>query len=93
MLLRALRFLVCLQNLWVDVSPATSAKPMVYRARQGRGAHFSGCFFRANFLCSRQDARNAKGMGSMTEDEIGKQVVDIAVRVHQERGPGLLETV
>ena len=29
----------------------------------------------------------------MTEDEIGRQVVDVAVRVHQEVGPGLLETV
>jgi GxxExxY protein len=29
----------------------------------------------------------------MTEDEIGKQVVDMAVKIHQEVGPGLLETV
>ena len=29
----------------------------------------------------------------MTEDEIGKQVVDAAVRIHRELGPGLLETV
>lgn len=29
----------------------------------------------------------------MTEDEIGKQIVDIAVKIHQEVGPGLLETV
>jgi len=29
----------------------------------------------------------------MTEDEIGKQVVDVAVQIHQEVGPGLLETV
>lgn len=29
----------------------------------------------------------------MTEDEIGKQVVDVAVRIHQEVGPGLLESV
>ena len=29
----------------------------------------------------------------MTEDEIGRFVVDIAVQVHQEMGPGLLESV
>ncbi|MGH8239952.1 MAG: GxxExxY protein, partial [Steroidobacteraceae bacterium] len=29
----------------------------------------------------------------MTEDEIGRLVVDVAVRLHQEMGPGLLETV
>ncbi len=29
----------------------------------------------------------------MTENEIGKQVVDVAIRVHRELGPGLLETV
>ena len=29
----------------------------------------------------------------MTEDDIGKQVVDIAVQIHKELGPGLLETV
>lgn len=29
----------------------------------------------------------------MTEDEIGKQVVDVAIQTHQEVGPGLLETV
>lgn len=29
----------------------------------------------------------------MTEDEIGRLVVDAAVRVHRELGPGLLETV
>ena len=29
----------------------------------------------------------------MTENEIGKIVVDAAVKVHQALGPGLLETV
>ena len=29
----------------------------------------------------------------MTENEIGKVVVDCAVRLHMELGPGLLETV
>ncbi len=29
----------------------------------------------------------------MTEDEIGKQVFDAAVRIHRELGPGLLEKV
>lgn len=29
----------------------------------------------------------------MTEDEIGRQVVDAAVQVHREVGPGLLESV
>jgi len=44
-------------------------------------------------LYSRQDAKNAKGMEGMTEDEIGKKVVDVAVQIHQEVGPGILETV
>ncbi len=29
----------------------------------------------------------------MTENEIGKYVVDTAVKIHQEIGPGLLESV
>ena len=29
----------------------------------------------------------------MTEDEIGAQVVDVAVQIHREIGPGLVETV
>ena len=29
----------------------------------------------------------------MTENEIGKSVVDIAVQIHRELGPGLLESV
>ena len=29
----------------------------------------------------------------MTEDEIGRQVVDVAVKVHRDVGPGLLEMV
>ncbi len=29
----------------------------------------------------------------MTENEIGKGVVDVAVQIHRETGPGLLETV
>lgn len=29
----------------------------------------------------------------MTENEIGKQIVDVAVQVHRELGPGLLEMV
>ena len=29
----------------------------------------------------------------MTENRIGKQIVDIAVQIHREMGPGLLETV
>jgi len=29
----------------------------------------------------------------MTENKIGKQLVDIAVQIHREMGPGLLETV
>jgi GxxExxY protein len=53
--------------------------------------------------CSRQAAKHAKGVTervtrdkgreAMTEDEIGRQVVDVAVRVHRELGPGLLESV
>lgn len=29
----------------------------------------------------------------MTEDEIGSHVVDVAVQIHRDVGPGLLETV
>jgi GxxExxY protein len=29
----------------------------------------------------------------MTEDEIGRLVIDVAVRIHRQVGPGLLETV
>ena len=29
----------------------------------------------------------------MIENEIGRSVVDIAVQIHRESGPGLLETV
>jgi GxxExxY protein len=29
----------------------------------------------------------------MTEDEIGRLIVDVAVRVHKKMGPGMLETV
>jgi GxxExxY protein len=29
----------------------------------------------------------------VTEDEVGKEVVDTAVQIHQDVGPGLLETV
>ena len=29
----------------------------------------------------------------MTEDEIGRLIVDVAVRIHRDMGPGLLETV
>lgn len=32
-------------------------------------------------------------MRKIIEEEIGKHVVDTAVRIHQEAGPGLLETV
>jgi GxxExxY protein len=42
---------------------------------------------------SRKGAELAKGIGTMTENEIGKVVVDAAVQVHRELGPGLLETV
>ena len=29
----------------------------------------------------------------MTENEIGKRIIDVAIRVHRELGPGLLEMV
>jgi GxxExxY protein len=29
----------------------------------------------------------------MTEDEVGRRVVDVAVQIHRDLGPGLLETV
>ena len=32
-------------------------------------------------------------MRLMTENKLGKQIVDIAVQIHREMGPGLLETV
>jgi hypothetical protein len=56
------------------------------------GNHWRRCLFfrsvfsRASFYAL---AKNAKGMAGMTEDDIGKQVVDIAVRIHKELGPGL----
>ena len=34
-----------------------------------------------------------KGRQGLTENEIGKLVVDSAIAVHRELGPGLLETV
>lgn len=37
--------------------------------------------------------RSQRTMRRMTEDEIGKQVVDVAIQVHRAVGPGLLETV
>jgi len=40
-------------------------------------------------LASRKDAETQR----MTENEIGKIVVDAAVSVHRDLGPGLLETV
>jgi GxxExxY protein len=39
----------------------------------------------------RQDTQMKSG--EMTENEIGKIIVDCAVRLHKELGPGLLETV
>ncbi len=38
-------------------------------------------------------AQRRKGRQGVTENEIGKLVVDSAVTVHRELGPGLLETV
>lgn len=35
----------------------------------------------------------AQNQNGMTENEIGKIIVDCAVRLHMELGPGLLETV
>ena len=35
----------------------------------------------------------AYGRLLMTENEIGKSIVDIAVQIHRELGPGLLESV
>lgn len=29
----------------------------------------------------------------MTENEIGKQIIDSAVQIHRELGPGLLESI
>ena len=43
--------------------------------------------------CSRKAAKHAKGRREMEENEIGKCIVDTAVHIHRETGPGLLETV
>jgi GxxExxY protein len=47
------------------------------------------------FLCGMVAWRNNSNYGrmDMTENEIGKIIVDCAVRLHQELGPGLLESV
>lgn len=37
--------------------------------------------------------RDAKAQNSMTENEISKQVVDAAFKIHTKLGPGLLESV
>ena len=42
-----------------------------------------------NRIFSRQDAKIAK----MDENSIGKEIVDAAIGLHRELGPGLLETV
>jgi len=52
-----------------------------------------GRSFETRRIDSRKVAELAKEIGAMTENEIGKVVVDAAVQVHRELGPGLLETV
>jgi GxxExxY protein len=42
---------------------------------------------------SRKGAKDAKEDKKMVEEEIGRKIVDGAIRVHRELGPGLLETV
>ena len=67
---------------WYDgrgwVVPAVIVKRMLFGELVAAGTFFpdgfSGSIFR-----SRQDAKNAEGMGRMTEDEIGRLVVDVAV--------------
>ncbi len=43
-------------------------------------------------LSPRRKARKGKGR-LMTENEIGKWIVDVAVQIHREVGSGLLEMV
>ena len=43
----------------------------------GRDSYESG----PKHLYSRQDAKNAKGVGRMTEDEIGKQIIDVETTI------------
>jgi len=37
--------------------------------------------------------RGAENTAAMRENDIGKQVLEAAINVHRELGPGLLETV
>ena len=44
-------------------------------------------------IISRKAREGRQGKDDVTENEIGKAVVDSAIGVHRELGPGLLETV
>ncbi|NIP74369.1 MAG: hypothetical protein GWO16_15805 [Gammaproteobacteria bacterium] len=50
-------------------------------------------FFANTRLCSRQDAKNAKGMARMAEYEIGRSGVGVSLQIRVGDGPGLPETV
>lgn len=41
----------------------------------------------------RRDSRKGAKIAKMDENSIGKEIVDAAIAVHRELGPGLLETV
>jgi hypothetical protein len=60
------------------ISLAAIAKSMIMLGKQSitPGA-LRGGLSGAEYSYSRQDAKNAKGVGRMTENEIGKQVVDV----------------
>lgn len=44
-------------------------------------------------LAETQSTQRERRVRVMTENEIGKQIVDSAVQIHRELGPGLLEMV
>ena len=45
------------------------------------------------FEYRRVDSRKGAKIAKMDENSIGKEIVDAAIAVHRELGPGLLETV
>jgi AAA+ ATPase superfamily predicted ATPase len=48
---------------------------------RSRGALSGEVFPEPKYMYSRQDAKNAKGVGRMTEDEIGKRVIDVETTI------------
>lgn len=50
-------------------------------------------FFFVTLTCTLAKTQRAPRDAEMAEDEIGKVVFDVAVAIHREVDPGLLETV